>query len=250
VATPWADRARALVQCWFGGQEMADALVDVLVGSADPGGRLPTAIPRRLEDTPSFGSFPAEAGRIRYSEGVFVGYRWYDARAIPVAFPFGHGLSYSTFVLGEPVLSSPTFEPHDDLVVRVPVTNTGTRAGTEVVQLYVAPCQPLATRPPKELKAFAKVALAPGASTTVELHLDGRSFARWADPDPNLAGLLDDLRRHVAWTRPPRGVEPAGWTVDPGRHELHVGRSSAAIDHVVAVEVERGGPLAGAAGPA
>ena len=243
VAVPWAERAGAIVQSWFGGQEMADALVDVLLGAADPGGRLPTAIPLRLEDTPSFGNFPADGGRIRYGEGVLVGYRWYEARGIPVAFPFGHGLSYTTFELGRPEVSSSTVAPGDELVVRVPVTNTGNRAGCEVVQLYVAPGSPRAVRPPKELKAFAKVVLGPGASTVVELRLDGRSFARWADPDPGLAELVPRLRQQVAWTRAPEGAEERGWVVDPGRHELHVGRSSADIAHVVEVEVVRGGPL-------
>ncbi len=238
VAAPWADAARALVQIWFGGQEMADGLVDVLFGAVDPGGRLPTTIPVRLEDNPSWGNFPAEGGRIRYGEGVLVGYRWYESRGLDVSFPFGHGLSYTRFEIGEPVLSADSLEPGETLRVRVPVTNVGDRAGTEVVQLYVAPGRPRAFRPPKELKAFAKVALAPGESTEVELELDDRSFARWADPDPALDQLAARLEAQVAWTRPPAGAGERGWVVDPGPYDLHVGRSSADIAHVVSVAVE------------
>ena len=90
------------MQAWFGGQEMANALADVLFGDAEPGGRLPTTFPVRLEHNPSYGNFPGEIGEVRYGEGVLVGYRWYEARHLPTRFPFGHGLSYTTFALGEP----------------------------------------------------------------------------------------------------------------------------------------------------
>jgi beta-glucosidase len=243
VATPWAGRCRALLQCWFGGVEMSDALVDVLLGDAEPGGRLPTTVPVQLEDNPTWGSFPAEGGRIRYREGVLVGYRWYESRGIGVSFPFGHGLSYSRFEIGEPELSSDVFVLGGGLRVRVPVTNVGDRPGSEVVQLYVAPRRPKAFRPPKELKAFAKVALEPGGSAVVELELDDRSFARWADPDPALAELVARQTVQAAWIRPPADVGERGWVVDPGPHDLHIGRSSADIAHVVTVEVPVGGPI-------
>ena len=102
VALDWADHVPALLQMWFGGQEMANAMVDVLSGLAEPGGRLPTTFPRRLEDNPSYGNFPGENGEVRYDEGLLVGYRWYDTRAVPTRFPFGHGLSYTSFDYGEP----------------------------------------------------------------------------------------------------------------------------------------------------
>jgi beta-glucosidase len=219
---------------------MAEGMTDVLFGDADPGGRLPTTIPHRIEDNPSWGAFPAEGGRIRYGEGVLVGYRWFESRRLDVSFPFGHGLSYTTFELGEPTLSADVVAPGEELSVRVPVRNVGDRAGTEVVQLYVAPRRPRAFRPPKELKAFAKVALGPGESSEVDLVLDDRSFARWADPDPVLGALATRLEVQVAWARPPAGVDEHGWVVDPGPYELHVGRSSANIDHVVTVEVGDG----------
>ena len=171
VATPWATDAGAVVQCWFGGQEMATGLVDILFGESDPGGRLPSTIPMNLEDNPSWGNSVPESGRVRYGEGVLGGYRWYESRNIDVSFPFGHGLSYTSFEIGAPVLSTPTIEPGGSITVRIPVTNTGSRPGTEIVQLYVAPKDPGAFRPPKELKGFAKASLTPGESTILEIEL-------------------------------------------------------------------------------
>ncbi|MGA2519310.1 MAG: glycoside hydrolase family 3 C-terminal domain-containing protein [Acidimicrobiales bacterium] len=245
VTTPWAAEAGAVVQCWFGGQEMADGLVDVLLGDADPGGRLPTTMPVRLEDTPSWGNAVPEGGRVRYGEGVLVGYRWYESRGIEVSFPFGHGLSFSSFEIGVPELSASTIEPGGTMSVRVPVTNTGDRPGTEVVQVYVAPGSPGAFRPRKELKGFAKASLAPGESTVLEIELGDRAFARWAAPDPALRVLADQLARDAFWTRQPERVDESGWIMDPGPYDLHVGRSSVDIVHVVPVEVPVGGPLAG-----
>ena len=227
VALPWAGRARALVWSWFGGQEGAGALADVLTGAAEPGGRLPFSLPRRLEDNPSYGNFPGEAGEVRYGEGLLVGYRWYEARRIPVAFPFGHGLSYSTFEIGTPRLSQPTVGPGQTLRVEVPVTNTGSRAGAEVVQVYVRPVGPRVFRPGKELKGLAKVHLDPGASTTAVVELGARAWAYWYPGRPGWP-----TAEPAVATR--RG---GGWRVDGGSYEICVGRSSAEVAHVVAVEV-------------
>jgi beta-glucosidase len=211
VTMDWADDAPAIVQAWFGGQEMGNAITEVLFGDAEPGGRLPTTFPVRLEHNPSFGNFPGEFGELRYGEGVLLGYRWYEARHLRTRFPFGHGLSYTTFVIGAPTVDA----DGETVTVRVPVTNTGTRRGTEVVQCYVAPPRsPAVTRPPKELKAYAKVWLDPGESTTTELALDPRAFAYW-DPSAD---------------------EQGDWCVAPGTYALHVGRSSADVAHVVSVE--------------
>jgi beta-glucosidase len=208
VTMDWADGAPAIVQSWFGGQEMGNAIADVLFGDAEPGGRLPTTFPVRLEHNPSFGNFPGEFGEVRYGEGVLLGYRGYEARHLPTRFPFGHGLSYTTFAVGAPAVDA----DGEAVTVRVPITNTGDRRGCEVVQCYVAPPPSTAvTRPPKELKAFAKVWLDPGESTTTELVLDERAFAYW---DPTAGD----------------------WCVAPGTYELHVGRSSADVAHVVSVE--------------
>jgi len=211
VTMDWADDAPAIVQAWFGGQEMGNALADVLFGDAEPGGRLPTTFPVRLEHNPSYGNFPGEFGELRYGEGVLTGYRWYEVRHLPTRFPFGHGLSYSSFTLGEPSVVA----DGDTVVVRVPVTNSGDRRACEVVQGYVAPpASATVMRPPKELKAFAKVWLDPRETATAELTLDARAFAYW-DPTKGDGG---------------------DWHVAPGPYELHVGRSSADIAHVVSVE--------------
>ena len=242
VTMPWRDRAKAILQVWFGGQELADALVDVLVGDREPGGRLPTTVPLRLEHHPSYGSFPAEAGTIRYGEGVLVGHRWFEARHLDVAFPFGHGLSYTRFELGTPDVSASSIGPGGRIVVRVRVTNVGDRAGAEVVQLYVAPPPSIVFRPVQVLAAFAKVVVEPGATATAELVLDDRAVARWSAPDPALAELVPRLAAEVPWTSTPKGADHRGWIIDPGTYELRIGRSSAAIDHVVTVD-SPGGPL-------
>jgi beta-glucosidase len=241
VSMPWADRAPALAQIWFGGQEAGNAVVDVLTGAADPGGRLPHTIPERLEHNPSFGNFPPENGEIRYGEGLLVGYRWYDARHLPTAFPFGHGLSYGSFELGAPVLSSSTFVPGSVLTIDVPVTNVGDRRGSEVVQCYVGHPDARVQRPPKELKAFAKVALDPRQSTVVRLELDDRAFAYWRAVDPVAAALAARVDTWLTSTTPAEADGgQGGWTVDPGTYVVHVGRSSADLRHSLSVEVEDG----------
>jgi beta-glucosidase len=231
VTLPWADEAPALLDVWFGGQEMAEALADVLTGRADPSGRLPVTFPERVEHAPAHGNFPGDGGVVRYGEGVLVGYRWYEARHLPVRFPFGHGLSYTTFSFGEPEVID-----GDPMLVRVRVSNTGARSGGEVVQLYVEPVDPEVVRPPKELKAFAKVWLEPGQSATVTLGLTDRAFAHW-QPDPApYADVQERYRRTAVSTGPaPSAAAPRGWHVQPGEYRLHVGRSSADIAHVVTV---------------
>ncbi|HXY92300.1 MAG TPA: glycoside hydrolase family 3 C-terminal domain-containing protein [Acidimicrobiia bacterium] len=233
VTTDWAAAVPTVLVVWFGGQEMAHALADVLFGDADPGGRLPTTFPVRLEHNPSYGNFPGENGQVRYGEGVLVGYRWYDARQLPTSFPFGHGLSYSTFAMGTPRLSATTITAGDALTVTVEVTNTGTRHGTEVVQCYVAPIGARATRPPKELQGFAKVALDPGETRSVTLELPDRAFAYWqpaSDVPP--AGPAAPF----VPAGPPAPPAP-GWRVDPGIYEVRVGRSSADLTQPVEVTV-------------
>ncbi len=236
VTMPWADRAPAILDVWFGGQEMAGALADVLLGRSEPAGRLPTTFPVALEDNPSYGNFPGENGEARYGEGVLMGYRWYDARRLAPRFPFGHGGSYTTFALGVPRLSATEIARGAGVSVELSVTNTGARRGAEVVQCYVAPVAPRLVRPPKELKGFAKVWLDPGETTAVTIDLDARAFAYWDPGDPGRAAL----RARIAATpfEDPAATAPApGWRVDPGRYELHVGRSSADVAHVVPVVV-------------
>ena len=227
VTMDWLDRARAVVIPWFGGQEMADALADVLLGAAEPGGRMPSTFPVAVEHNPSFGSFPGENSEVRYGEGVLIGYRWYEARKLPVRLPFGHGLSYTAFEIGAPRVSG-------KVRVEVDVTNTGERRGAEVVQLYVAPLAPRLVRPPKELKAYEKVWLDAGETRTVTFELGERAFACWDPGDPAWNALRSRAAVSPMIVDEPRPAE-GRWVVEPGEYELHVGRSSADIAHVVTV---------------
>jgi beta-glucosidase len=149
--------------------------MDLITGAANPSGKLPITFPKRMVDTPAYTSYPGEFGKVYYGEGLFVGYRWYDARHIEPLLPFGFGLSYTRFEFSDLALIA-----EQDLVkVRCRVTNVGERAGKETVQVYVEPVSPDVARPVKELKAFAKVDLAPGESTDVEIELDHAAFAYW-----------------------------------------------------------------------
>ncbi|WP_447911989.1 glycoside hydrolase family 3 C-terminal domain-containing protein [Microbacterium phyllosphaerae] len=176
VALPFADRVPAIVETWLLGQAGGGAVADVLYGAVNPSGKLTETVPVRLEDNPSFGNFPGEFGHVRYGEGVLVGYRWYDAKGLDVTFPFGHGLSYTTFSYGD---ASVSVDADGDIVVRVDVTNTGARDGREVVQVYVAPVASAVQRAPRELKAFSSVALAAGETRTVELVVRREDLAYW-----------------------------------------------------------------------
>ena len=234
VDLPWADDVAAVLQSWFGGQEMAAGVADVLVGEAEPGGRLPTTIPVRIEHSPAHDNFPGENGELRYGEGVFMGYRGYEHCAVEPRFAFGHGLSYTTFAFGAPTLSSSTFRAGDTLTVSVPITNTGDRAGAEVVHCYVAPEAPRLARPPKELKAFTKVRLEAGESTTVDLVLDDRSFAYWDPGQPDWEEV--SARAGAMFGQAAQARRSPGWHVDPGRYQLLIGRSSQ--DLVATVDLE------------
>lgn len=172
----WHDEVDAVVEAWLPGQAGGGAVADVLTGRANPSGRLAETVPRRLVDTPSFLNFPGEQGHVRYGEGVMVGYRYYETADVAVRYPFGHGLSYTTFDRTD---FRVTADGPDTASVSVTVTNTGDRFGKHVVQIYVtAPRRPVSS-PARELRGFAKVALAPGESTTVEIALDRRAFAHW-----------------------------------------------------------------------
>ncbi|MEM9564400.1 MAG: glycoside hydrolase family 3 C-terminal domain-containing protein [Actinomycetota bacterium] len=237
VTMPWRDRAPAILQSWLGGQEMGDALVDVVTGVVDPGGRLPTTFPERIEHTPSYGSFPGDNGQVPYAEGVFVGYRWYDSRRLPVTWPFGHGLSYTSFEVGRPHLSGDAVAVGQAVVVEVPVTNVGSRPGHHVVQCYVRPHGSRLARPERELKAFAKVTLGPGESTTVTLTLDERSFAYWDPGQPEWPALRDGHATTLPQLRKVERRTEAGWVVEPGRYDVLIGNSVADIVGEATVEL-------------
>lgn len=184
----------------------AASIVDVLLGDSEPGGRMPTTWARRDEDTPSFDHYPGSNGIVRYAEGIFVGYRGYDRSNTEPLIPFGHGGSYTTFDWGPPILTG----QGTDLRVDLPITNSGTRAGSEVVQVYVSPRQPVVERPSKELAGFAKVHLEPGGTAQATVRLRDRSFARW-------------------------DTTAQSWKVDPGEYDLLFAASAADVRHSVMI---------------
>lgn len=198
VALPFADRVPAILEGWLLGQAGGSGTADVLYGVVNPSGKLAETIPVRLADTPAFLGFPGEQGHVRYGEGLFVGYRWYDARDMEVAFPFGHGLSYTTFAYGA---ASARVRDDGDVEARVTVTNTGTRAGREVVQVYTSLAGSRVQRPVRELKAFASVVLEAGESREVVLTVRRADLAYW----------------HVRADR---------WIVEGGDYTVDVGASS------------------------
>ncbi len=220
VDMPWRDDAAAILETWLGGQAGGSAVADVLTGAVAPAGRLTETIPLRLEDTPAFGAFPGEHGHVRYGEGVLVGYRWYDTRKLDVAFPFGHGLTYTRFGYDDVDAAVRGAGADVTVDVRVRVTNLGERAGAEVVQLYVRDLEASVVRPVRELKAFAKVALEPGESRELAFTLAPRDLAYWH-----------------------RGL--GRWVVEGGTFAIEVGASSRDVRGTVEVDVV-GEPLWGA----
>ncbi|HEX5812655.1 MAG TPA: glycoside hydrolase family 3 C-terminal domain-containing protein, partial [Pseudonocardia sp.] len=175
--------ARALVEAWLGGQAAGGAIADVLSGKVNPSGRLAETIPHRLEDNSSYLNFPGDSRVVRYGEGLFIGYRSYDATRTDVAFPFGFGLSYTTFALSDLTVVTSGFVADGNLAADVTVTvaNTGPVAGAEVVQVYVRDVEASVARPVRELKGFAKVSLEPGESRQVTVTLDQRAFSFWSE---------------------------------------------------------------------
>ncbi len=200
----WIDLVPGVLQGGMFGQGGASPLADILFGRLNPSGKLAETYPIKLEDTPAYLNWPGEEGVVRYGEGLFIGYRYYDAKKMPVQFPFGYGLSYTTFAYGEPRLSKESIKADDTLTVSIDITNTGKMAGKEAVQLYVRPLQSKLVRPVKELKGFAKLYLEPGETKPVEIKLSRRAFAYYHP------GYKD-------------------WVVDDGKFELLIGASSADI---------------------
>ncbi|AEQ51272.1 beta-glucosidase [Pelagibacterium halotolerans] len=202
VEMPWLDDVAGVVQAWYPGQEAGNAIADVLLGRAEPGGRLSQSFPVKWSDNPAHSQdrkvYPGLDGEVEYREGVFVGYRHYDKHGISPLFPFGFGLSYTEFALSGHTIADATFENDGKVAVDISVANVGQRSGSTVVQLYVAPRDAPVDRPEKELKAFAKVHLEAGQSRTVRLELDARAFAHF------------DTGRGL-------------WIVSPGRYDIAIG---------------------------
>jgi len=201
----WVDRVPALLEAWYPGQEGGTALAQVLFGEFNPSGRLPISIERRWEDNPVHDSYYPKDGdkKVTYSEGIFVGYRHFDKSAVKPLFPFGYGLSYTSFAYKDLKISSPS--PDKDVTVAFDVTNTGSRAGADVAEVYVGDSHAPVPRPVKELKGFAKVSLNPGETKNVTIKLDRRAFSYY------------DVKSH-------------SWTVAPGDFNLFVARSAADIE--------------------
>lgn len=176
VALPFRDEVPAIVEGWLLGQAGGSATADVLFGDVNPSGKLTETIPLRLEDNPSYGNFPGSLGHVRYGEGIFVGYRWYDARGLDVAYPFGHGLSYTTFDYSNVRAEA---DASGDVTVTVTVTNSGDRAGREIVQVYSSPVKSKVERAPRDLAGFGSVELEPGASAELAVTVRRSDLAYW-----------------------------------------------------------------------
>ena len=201
VEMPWIGCAKAVIEGYLGGQAVGGATKDVLFGDVNPCGRLPESFPHQLEDNPSYLTYGGEGDVAVYSEGVFVGYRYYDRKKMDVLFPFGYGLSYTTFAYSNLRLSAQSITDQDELTVSVDVTNTGAAAGKEVVQLYVGDRESTVFRPVRELKGFEKIFLEPGETKTVTFTLGKRAFAYW-------------------------NVQLHDWHVESGVFAIEIGRSS------------------------
>ncbi|PKN94087.1 MAG: glycosyl hydrolase [Chloroflexi bacterium HGW-Chloroflexi-6] len=209
----WIDGVAAVLEAWMMGQAGGAAIADVLFGKVNPSGKLAETYPLKLGDTPAYLNWPGGAGEVRYGEGLFIGYRYYDARQVPVLFPFGYGLSYTTFAYSNPTVSGSTFKDADGLTVTVDITNTGKVAGMEAVQFYVHDQKSGLVRPEKELKGFAKVELQPGETKTVSIQLDFRAFAFY----------------HPKYRM---------WITESGDFDILVAASAADIRHTLTVTLE------------
>ncbi len=181
ITMPWLERVAAVLQAWYPGQECGNAIADVLFGDTTPSGKLPQTFPMRLEDTPAYLHYPGEHGRVYYHEGIFVGYRYYEKRKIEPLFPFGFGLSYTTFSYGPLTLSKRQVSVGDTIEGTIEVANTGMRPGKEVLQVYLRDVKSSLLRPEKELKAFAKVSLTPGERKAVTFSIPSDALAYYDD---------------------------------------------------------------------
>lgn len=217
VEMPWATKVPAIVQGWYLGSMGGQSLADVLSGAVNPSGKLPFSFPAKLTDCGAHAfdalSYPGDSIRQVYKEDILVGYRWHDTKKIPALFPFGHGLSYTTFAYGKPVASAKTMAADGTLTVTIPVKNTGKVAGKEIIQLYVGDDQCSVLRPVKELKHFAKIALEPGEEKMVSFTI-----------------TPDDLKFYDETV--------AGWTAEPGKFKASIGASSTDICGIVSFELK------------
>jgi beta-glucosidase len=198
----WLDRVPVLLETWYGGQDGGEALAEILLGEVNPSGHLPATFERHAEDNPSYPNYYPEPGtkRVVYKEGIFVGYRGYEHNHVKPLFPFGFGLSYTTFKFAKLAVSPESAGANPQVTVTFDVTNSGSRKGAEVAQVYVSDDHAKVERPERELKGFERVLLAPGETKHVSVTLDARAFAYWS-------------------------ADTKKWTIDPGKFTVRVGDS-------------------------
>lgn len=212
VLMPWLNKTKAVVQGWYLGSEAGNALADIISGEANPSGKLPISFPKKLEDVGAHAfdqlCYPGDGKNVYYKEDILVGYRWYDTKKIPVLFPFGYGLSYTTFQYGKPAVSSKTITAADSLEVTVSIKNTGKVAGKEVVQLYVNDETSSLPRPTKELKGFEKISLEPGEEKTVHFTVTKEDLSYY-----------DGTKKE--------------WIAEPGKFRIMIGASATDIRRTV-----------------
>jgi beta-glucosidase len=218
---PWIDQVPALLQAWYPGMEGGNAIAAILFGDVNPSGKLPFTFPRRLADSPAHAlkAYPGENGVVRYSEGLLVGYRWFDTEQIEPLFPFGFGLSYTKFAYSNMKIVPGSDRSGPIVTVTCDVTNSGKRQGKEVVQLYIHQGHPSLIRPEKELKGFAKISLDPGETQSISIPL-GRDAFSFYDPARKawvaekddftimLASSSRDIRLSGHWSMPKTLVQP------------------------------------------
>ncbi|MDG1120793.1 MAG: glycoside hydrolase family 3 C-terminal domain-containing protein [SAR86 cluster bacterium] len=206
---PWIDNANAILQCWFPGQEFGNSLADILIGKVNPSGKLPTTFPKKLSDTPAYSTYPGKDLQMDYEEGLFIGYRWYDRESIEPLFPFGHGLSYTSFEYSN-LRAIPPKGDSSVAAFEVDITNTGDVAGKEVLQGYITVNKSQIERPQKELKKFEKISLEPGETKKVKFELSEKDLSFWS-------------------------TENNAWQVEPAEYLFSIGASATDIKDSVSV---------------
>ncbi len=206
---PWVEDAKAILQCWFPGQEFGNSLADILLGKINPSGKLPTTFPKKLSDTPAYPTYPGKDMQMDYEEGLFIGYRWYDKESIEPLFPFGHGLSYTTFEYSN-LRAMPPKGNSSVAAFEVDITNTGDIAGKEVLQGYITVNGSQIERPQKELKKFEKISLESGETKKVKFELSEKDLSFWS-------------------------IENNTWQVEPAEYTFSIGASATDIKDSVSV---------------
>jgi beta-glucosidase len=213
VTMPWLSSVKAVIEAWYPGQEDGNAIADILFGKVDPSGKLPVTFPVKLADVPAStpAQWPGLNHQVQYSEGLLVGYRWYDAKGITPLFPFGFGLSYTTFSFSNLAVTPASLSPQATATATVDVTNTGPVAGADTVQAYVG--DPTSSgEPPEQLKGFTKVSLAPGQTATVTITLGPLSFSTW-------------------------DTTQQAWVETPGSYDVMVGDSSTNLPQTATISI-------------